>query len=192
MGGLIATVILSSRTIAPMSQVASLLTGYEQMKTGLSALNDLMKKEIERPDRKLFLRRPVFKGAIEFKDVTFRYPDETKNALTGVSFKINPMERVGIIGQVGSGKSTLAKILMGFYDPDEGSVFVDGIDIKQLDPADLRHNFSYVPQDVSLLSGSVRENITFKAPHSEDSEIIRAANIGCVTNLLTATPWGLM
>ncbi|MGE4498415.1 MAG: type I secretion system permease/ATPase, partial [Deferribacterales bacterium] len=191
MGGLIASVILSSRSIAPMSQAASLLTGYEQMKTGLSALNELMKKEIERPDRKLFLRRPVFKGAIEFKNVTFRYPDETKNALTGVSFKISPMERVGIIGQVGSGKSTLAKILMGFYDPDEGSVFVDGIDIKQIDPADLRHNFSYVPQDVSLLSGSVRENITFKAPHAEDQEILRAARIGSVNSFTDKHPMGL-
>lgn len=191
MGGLIATVILSSRSIAPMSQFASLLTGYEQMKTGLASLNDLMKKEIERPDRRLFLRRPIFKGAIEFKNVTFKYPDETKNALSNVSFKINPKERVGIIGQVGSGKSTLAKMLMGFYEPEEGSIFVDGIDIQQIDPADLRHNFSYVPQDVSLLSGTVRDNVTFKAPHAGDTEIIRAAQVGCVTAFTDRHPMGL-
>jgi ATP-binding cassette subfamily C protein LapB len=191
MGGLIATVILSSRTIAPMSQVASLLSNFEQMRTGLTALNDLMRKEIERPEKKLFLRRPVFKGAIEFKNVSFAYPDETKLALTGINLKINPKERIGIIGQVGSGKSTIAKILMGFYDPLEGSVFVDGIDIRQIDPADLRHNFSYVPQDVLLFSGTVRGNITFKAPHSDDESIIRAAQIGNVTSFTDRHPMGL-
>lgn len=191
MGGLIASVMLSARTIAPMSQVVSLLTGYEQMKTGLNSLNMLMQKDIERPDGKLFLRRPVFDGSIEFKNITFKYPDETNSALTDVSFKINPNEKVGIIGQVGSGKSTLAKILMGFYEPEEGSVFIDGIDIKQIDPADLRHNFSYVPQDISLFSGTVRENITFKAPHSEDHEIIRAATLGCVNHFTDRHPMGL-
>jgi ATP-binding cassette subfamily C protein LapB len=191
MGGLIASVILSSRSIAPMSQAASLLSGFEQTMTSLKSLNDLMAKEIERPEKKHFLSRPVFEGGIEFRNVTMRYPDETKNALQNVSFRINPKERVGIIGQVGSGKSTLAKILMGFYEPDEGSVFIDGIDIMQIDPADLRHNFSYVPQDVSLFSGTVRENITFKAPHTVDSEIIRASELGCVHYFANKHPKGL-
>lgn len=120
MGGLIATVILSSRTIAPMSQVASLLSNYQQMKTSLAALNDLMAKDVERPEQKSFLRRPVFNGAIEFKNVTFAYPDETSYALNGVNLKIEPKERVGIVGQVGSGKSTLSKLLLGLYSPAEG------------------------------------------------------------------------
>lgn len=191
MGGLIATVILSSRTIAPMSQVASLLSNYQQMKTSLAALNDLMAKDVERPEQKSFLRRPVFNGAIEFKNVTFAYPDETSYALNGVNLKIEPKERVGIVGQVGSGKSTLSKLLLGLYSPAEGAVFVDGIDIQQMDPADLRHNIGYVPQDVTLFSGSVRENIVFKAPHSDDEAILEAVKIGNVNVFTDKHPMGL-
>jgi len=191
MGGLIATVILSSRTIAPMSQVASLLSNYQQMKTSLTALNDLMNKDVERPEQKSFLRRPVFKGAIELKNVSFSYPDETNQALRDINLKIEPKERVGIVGQVGSGKSTLSKLLLGLYEPTEGSVFVDGIDIQQMDPADLRHNIGYVPQDVTLFSGTVRENIVFKAPHSDDEAILDAVNIGNVNVFTDKHPMGL-
>lgn len=191
MGGLIATVILSSRTIAPMSQVASLLSNYQQMKTSLNALNDLMDKDVERPEHKNFLRRPVFKGAIEFKNVSFCYPEETNQALAEVSLRINPGERVGIIGQVGSGKSTFSKLLLGLYEPTEGAVFVDGIDIQQMDPADLRHNVSYVPQDVTLFSGTVRENIVFKAPHSDDEAILEAVRVGTVNAFTDKHPMGL-
>ncbi|PLX68909.1 MAG: type I secretion system permease/ATPase [Denitrovibrio sp.] len=191
MGGLIATVILSSRTIAPMSQVASLLSNYQQMKTSLAGLNDLMNKEVERPEQKNFLRRPVFKGAVEFKNVSFSYPEETNVVLSGINLKINPNERIGIIGQVGSGKSTFSKLILGLYEPKEGSVFVDGIDIQQMDPADLRHNVSYVPQDVTLFSGTVRENIVFKAPHSDDEAILEAVKVGNVNSFTDKHPMGL-
>lgn len=191
MGGLIATVILSSRSIAPMSQVASLLSNYQQMKTALNALNDLMGKEVERPENKNFLRRPVFKGALEFKNVTFAYPEETNQALSGINLRIEARERVGIIGQVGSGKSTFSKLVLGLYEPTEGAVFVDGIDIQQIDPADLRHNISYVPQDVTLFSGTVRENIVFKAPHSDDEAILEAVKTGNVNAFTDRHPMGL-
>ena len=191
MGGLIAINMLSSRSIAPMSQVVSLLSNFEQMKAGLQSLNELMKKEVERPEEKQFIRRPAFKGDIEFKDVSFCYPDEQKEALTTVSFRIKPGEKVGIIGQVGSGKSTIAKILMGFYAPAEGAVFIDGLDIKQIDPVDLRHNFSFVPQDVVLFSGTVRDNITLKSPHADDQAIITAADVGGVNSFTDRHPMGM-
>jgi len=152
------------------------------MKVGLQSLNEFMDQEIERSDNKKFIRRPEFRGDIEIKNVSFSYPDEQKKALTDISFKLTPGEKVGIIGQVGSGKSTISKLLLGLYDPDEGSVFIDGLDIKQIDPADLRHNFSYVPQDVVLFSGTVRDNITLKSPHAVDDAIIRAAEIGHVNS----------
>jgi ATP-binding cassette subfamily C protein LapB len=191
MGALIATVMLSSRTIAPMSQVASLLTNYQQMRTSLAQLNALMEKDVERPEKKGFLRRPLFEGAIEFHDVTFSYPDEPQPALKNISFRINPKERVGIIGAVGSGKSTLSKLILGLYDPEEGSIFVDGIAVKQIDPADLRHNISYVPQDVTLFSGTIRDNIIFKAPHSDDKAIIYAAQVGNVISFSDRHALGL-
>jgi ATP-binding cassette subfamily C protein LapB len=191
MGGLIAINMLSSRSIAPMSQVVSLLSNFEQMKAGLESLNELMKLEVERPEQKQFIRRPAFKGEIEFKGVSFCYPDEQKTALSNVSFHLKPGEKVGIIGQVGSGKSTVSKILLGFYEASEGAVFIDGLDVKQIDPVDLRHNFSYVPQDVVLFSGTVRDNITIKSPHAGDQAIIAAANIGRVNIFTDRHPMGM-
>lgn len=191
MGGLIAVNILSSRAIAPMSQVVSLLSNFEQMKAGLQSLNELMNKDVERPEKKPFIRRKAFQGYLEFNNVSFAYPDETKNALTNVSFRIKPMDKVAIIGPVGSGKSTISKILLGFYDVTEGSVFIDGLDIKQIDPVDLRHNMGYVPQDVILFSGTVRENITLKSPHALDRQIISAAEIGRVNAFTDRYPLGM-
>lgn len=191
MGGLIAVNILASRTIAPWTQAAALLTNYQQMRTALNSLNDLMAKEEERPEGKPFIRRPDFRGDIEFKNVSFTYPDEQRQALKNLSFKIRAGERVGIIGPVGSGKSTLSSLLMGFYEPESGSVFLDGLDLKQIDPVDLRHNISYVPQEVTLFSGTVRDNITLKLPHANDEEIVRAATFGVVNALTDRHPLGM-
>jgi len=191
MGGLIAVNILASRSIAPMAQAVSLLVNFGQMKTALKSLNAFMELEIERPEEKRFIRRPDFQGEIEFKDVSFSYSEEDKKALEKVSFHLKPGERVGIIGQVGSGKSTISKILLGLYEPQEGAVFIDGLDIKQIDPVDLRHNFSYVPQDVVLFSGTVRDNITLKSPHADDQVIIQAAQIGGVNTFTDRHPLGL-
>ncbi len=191
MGGLIAVNILSGRSIAPMSQVVSLVSTYQQMAAALSYLTKLMQLEVERPEHKLFVRRPVFKGEIEFKGVDFSYPDDSRPALSNVTIRIRPGERVGIIGPVGSGKSTLGRLLLNFYEPSSGSISVDGIDIQQIDPADLRHNFSYVPQDVTLFSGTARENIVFKAPHTGDADVIRAAATGMVNAFSDKHPKGL-
>ncbi|WP_458774177.1 type I secretion system permease/ATPase [Desulforhopalus sp. 52FAK] len=191
MGGLIAVNILATRSIAPWTQAATLLTNYQQMKIGLQSLNTLMAKEEERPAGKRFIRRPDFKGDIEFSAVDFTYPDEEKKALKNINFKIAAGERVGIIGQVGSGKSTISSILMGFYEVESGAVFIDNLDIKQLDPVDLRHSFSYVPQEVTLFSGTVRDNITLPLPHATDDEIVKASNFGVVGALTNRHPLGM-
>ncbi|TKB24504.1 type I secretion system permease/ATPase [Desulfopila sp. IMCC35006] len=191
MGGLIAVNILATRSIAPWTQAASLLTNYQQMKTGLQSLNDLMAKKEERPDGKRFIRRPEFKGEIEFKNVDFSYPGEDQKALRNISFKIKAGERVGIIGQVGSGKSTLSNILLGFYEAGSGAVFIDNLDIKQIDPVDIRQNYNFVPQDVTLFSGTVRDNITLKSPHATDAEIVKAAGFGVVNALTDRHPLGM-
>lgn len=190
MGGLIATVMLSQRAIGPMGQFANLTSTYQQTATALNSLNELMDKEVERPTGKRFIQHPVFQGSIEFNNVVFTYPGESKPALNGLTFKLNPGEKIGIIGQVGSGKSTIEKLIMGFYQPDSGSILIDGIDITQLDPAELRHNINYVPQEVTLFSGDVRENIAYKAPYIEDDAIIRAAKIAGVDSFIRNHPSG--
>lgn len=190
MGGLIAAVILSSRTIAPMGQVASLLSNYEQTKTAYKSLEDIMKMPVERAGGKKFVRRASFSGNIEFKNVSFSYPDSTKSALEKVSFKINAGDKVAILGRNGSGKTTIEKLILGLYPPNEGSVLIDGIDINQIDPADLRRNIGYVPQDVILLKGTVCENIVYRAPYIDDEKIIKAANISGVDEYVNAHPLG--
>lgn len=190
MGGLIAAVILSSRAIAPMGQVAALIANFEQTRTAYKALDDIMKLPVERPEGKKFVRRERFSGRIEFKNVSFSYPESTKHALENVSFKINAGEKVGILGRNGSGKTTIEKLILGLYSPDNGSVLVDGIDINQIDPVDLRKNIGYVPQDVVLFHGTVRENIVYKAPYVDDETILKASKIGGVDEFIDSHPLG--
>ncbi|QKF92694.1 type I secretion system permease/ATPase [Campylobacter sp. CCUG 57310] len=190
MGGLIASVMLSSRAIAPMGQVASLLANFEQTKTAYESLQKIMEMPVERPDGKKFVRRTNFAGKIEFKNVSFTYPESTKASLDRVNFTINAGEKVGLIGRNGSGKTTIEKLILGLYSPTEGSVLIDGIDINQIDPADLRRNIGYVPQDVMLFKGTVRANIVYKAPHVDDMQIIKAAKVSGVDEYVDAHPLG--
>ena len=190
MGGLIAAVMLSSRAIAPMGQVASLAANFEQTKTAYQSLSKIMQMPVERPEGKKFVRRNSFDGKIEFKNVSFTYPDTTRGSLDRINFVIQPGEKVGIIGKNGSGKTTLQKLILGLYSPTEGSVLIDGIDINQIDPADLRRNIGYVPQDVVLFKGTVRENIVQKAPYVDDIQIIKAAKVSGVDEYVNAHPLG--
>jgi len=190
MGGLIAIVILTGKTLAPMGQVAGLMTNYEATLTSYNTLNDIISKTSERPTGKQFVQRPEFSGLIEFVDVTFSYPDTEVPALKNVSFVINPGEHVAIIGRIGSGKSTIAKLILGLFEPDSGQILIDGIDLKQIDPADLRKNLGYVSQDIMLFRGTVKDNITFRATHATDGAMIRAAQISGTAEFIKKHPRG--
>ncbi|OPA79814.1 type I secretion system permease/ATPase [Campylobacter pinnipediorum] len=190
MGGLIATVILSGRAIAPMGQVAALVANFEQTKTAYKGIDNIMNMPVERPEGKKFVRRNSFQGKIEFKNVSFTYPETVKGSLDRINFTIQAGEKVAIIGRNGSGKTTIQKLMLGLYAPTDGSVLIDGIDINQIDPADLRRNIGYVPQDVLLFKGTVRENIVQKAPYADDMQIIRAAKISGVDEYVNMHPLG--
>jgi ATP-binding cassette subfamily C protein LapB len=122
--------------------------------------------------------------------VNFNYPASPVPALKGISFKINPGERVGIIGRTGSGKTTIEKMMMKFYQPDSGSILIDGTEIHQIDPAELRHHIGYVPQDVVLFHGSIRDNIVIGAPHVDDAAVLRAAKLSGVMQFVDGHPEG--
>lgn len=189
-GGLIACTILTGRALAPVAQVASILTRYHQARASLDSLNHLMSLPVEREPGKKFLHRPKFKGAIEFKNISFKYPNQPVSALENVSFKIQAGERVGLIGKIGSGKSTIEKLMMGLYEPQEGSILIDDTDIRQLDPSELRRQIGYVAQDISLMFGSVKDNITLGARFADDSSILNAAEISGVTHFVNKHPAG--
>lgn len=189
-GGLIACTILVGRALAPLSQVASLLTRYYQSKAALDSLNTMMHLPVERPPGKSFVHRPRFQGGIEFKEVSFSYPGQTVPALRNMSFKIAPGERVGIIGRIGTGKTTIEKLILGLYHPTSGAVLIDGVDMEQIDPAELRRNIGYVPQDVVLFYGSVKDNIVMGAPYVGDGAMLRAAEIAGVSDFVNRHPLG--
>lgn len=180
LGGLIATVILSSRAIAPMGQLASLITSYEQTKTAYKNLDELMQKPIERPTGKQFVTKPKFDGELSFSNIDFSYPEVESHSLSNISFTAKPGEKIGIIGKIGSGKSTLANLITGIYAPTAGSVSLDGIDLQGIDPADLRRNVAYLSQDAVLFRGTFRDNITFKNPFVKDDALLKAAHVGGV------------
>ncbi len=190
MGGLIACYMLSSRAMAPIGQVAGLLVQYHNAATALAALDALMKQEVERPEDTNFISRQSFRGEIEFRDVSFHYPGQGVEALRNIALRIRAGERLAILGRVGSGKTTLEKLILGLYRPTGGAVLIDGIDQRQLDPAELRRHIGYVPQDVTLFYGTLRDNITIAAPLADDATVIRAAEVAGITDFANTHPQG--
>lgn len=190
MGALIAVVIISSRAISPMGQVASLLSTFHHTKVSFNALDEIMNMPVEHPQGKKFVNRPEYKGNIEFRNVNFSYPNSEKTSLNNVSFKIKAGEHFAIIGKIGSGKSTIQKLLLALYVPDDGAILIDNIDIKQLDPSELRKNIAYVSQDVLLFNGTVKENIVYRVPHIDDEKIIEAAQVSGVMDFVNKHPKG--
>ena len=190
MGALIASSMLASRALAPAGQIVGLLMQYQGARTAMENLNNVMDKPVERPAGKTFIERPQLRGEVEFRNVKFSYPGRSDSALDGLSFKIEPGERVALIGRVGSGKSTIQRLMMGLYQPTEGAVLLDGIDLRQLDPADVRRNVGYVSQDVMLFYGTLRENIAFGLPYADDSAIVAAAEIAGMSDLVNRHPRG--
>jgi ATP-binding cassette subfamily C protein LapB len=149
-----------------------------------------MKMPVERPAEKTFVPRPFLAGDIEFRDVSFSYPGVSQPALSKINLKIKAGEKVGIIGRIGSGKTTLEKLVLGLYAPTEGAVLVDGIDIKQIDPADLRRAIGYVPQDPVLFYGSLKYNLTLGAPFAEDDHMLEVARIAGIEDFAASHPDG--
>jgi len=190
MGALIASVILAGRVLTPISQAVTLVMSYDQTKIALQALDSIVNTEQERNPKKPFVKREELKGEIQFKHVDFHYPNEEHNSLEGVTFTIKQGEKVAILGRIGSGKSTIQKLLLNLYKPSSGSILLDGIDIQQIDPADLRHHIAYMPQDITLFSGTVKSNIVYGCSHIADREVINASDISGVKQFIDQHPLG--
>ena len=176
MGGLIACSILGGRAVAPLGQIAALLSRVTATRTAYRQLDGLMSARSEGPEGEP-LRPTVTEGRIEFRNVHFRYPGAPEKALEGITFTLEPGEHVALLGRVGSGKSTIARLLLGLYEPEEGVILLDGTDIRQLDPLDLRRRVGSAMQESLLISGSVRENIVLGRHGIDDEEMLRACEI---------------
>ena len=190
MGGLIACTMLAGRVMAPVGQLAGLLTQFQYAQISLGSVDQIMETPQERPEGARFLSRETFSGEIEFKDVTFSYPGSEMPSLVDVSFRIKPGEKVAILGRVGSGKSTLQKLAMGLFQPSEGAVLIDGIDLRQLDPAEYRKQVGYMPQDLTLFHGTLRDNIVIAHPYASDSDVLKAAEQANLLEFVNRHPQG--
>nr|WP_301101850.1 type I secretion system permease/ATPase [Propionivibrio sp.] len=190
MGGLIAITMLGGRAIAPLGQAVGLLMQFQNARMSLETLDKLMAQPVERPDASAFIHRPELEGEIEFRNVSFNYPGQGEAALQNVSLRVMPGEHVVILGRTGSGKTTLQKLMLGLYQPTDGVVRIDGIDLRQLDPADLRRNVGFVGQDATLFYGTLRENISIGATYADDSAIVLAAEVAGLTQFVNRHPKG--
>ncbi len=184
LGGLIACSILSGCALNPLSQIVNLLMRFNQSIAALKSLNMIIQMPVERSSNIQFLYQPHIKGSIEFQKVSFTYPNQKTEALKDISFRIAPGEKVGLVGRIGSGKSTLEKLILGLYEPSEGSILIDNTNICTLDPAVLRSHIGYIPQDIFLFYGTVRDNIAMGAENPSEKGIQIAGDLSGVNDFV--------
>ncbi|WP_375738880.1 type I secretion system permease/ATPase [Pseudomonas boanensis] len=189
-GALVACYMLNSRVLAPLGQIAGLITRYQQTRATMKSTNALMNLPQERESSQRPLERAQIKGNLELRDVEFSYPGQSTPALSHLNIKLAAGEKVGIIGRSGSGKSTLARLILNFYTPDKGQLLLDGIDLRQLDVADLRQHIGYVSHDLPLLAGSLRDNLTLGARYVSDERMLEVAELTGVADLARQHPQG--
>jgi ATP-binding cassette subfamily C protein LapB len=176
MGALIACSMLSGRAVAPLAQIATLLTRLTATRAAYRQLDGLMSMAPEGPPGQA-LRPARIEGRVALRNVSFAYPGTSEPAIRDVTLSIEPGERIGIVGRVGSGKSTLARLLLGLHEPQEGLIQIDGTDIRQFDPATMRAHVGTALQESVLLTGSIRENIILARGGIDDEEMLRAARL---------------
>ena len=192
MGAMIASVILAGRAMAPLMMVSSLLTRLQQSRRSLRGLNEIMKAPSEREDRgSKYINLEDFTPEVRFHDLEFQYGSDFGSVLKDLNLKIEPGERVAILGRIGSGKSTLLRLLMGFYQPSAGRIDVSGIDLRQLDPAELRRQIGYAQQEPTLLFGSLRSNLKAGCSWASDSMIWKAIERTGLADYVRSLPRGI-
>ena len=189
-GGLLVAYILASRAVNPVGKLVMLILQFNKARSGFRAIEKVMDSAIEHPTERDFISARHLKGNIEFVNVDFAYPDAARNALNNVSFTIKPGEHVAIMGEMGSGKTTIINLLMGFYAPKEGMILVDEVEMDQYAPAELRKEIAYVPQEIILLQGTIKENIALKHPGIDSHEIVEAARLSGALRYINQNPDG--
>ena len=190
-GSIIAVSILSTRTLSPITQLSSVLAKWQNMKASLDALDKVMSAEQERDPTKSYLRRVRMKGQIELKKAKFLHQGIEKASLQIESWKIPAGTKLGILGENGSGKSTLLRLLSGLYYPTEGTLTVDGLDIHQIDPVDVRSNIGLLPQEIQLYRGTIRDNLVPNVHKFSDEMLFAALDFGGIGEFVRRDERGL-
>ncbi len=190
MGALIAAVILSGRTLAPLSQLAAAMSRANSARQAYRSLSEIMREEDGQEEFQQRLSRPKLSGAMEFKNVSYTFPGSRAPVIRNLSLKIPAGQKVAIVGRMGSGKSTLARLAAGLVQPTEGSILIDGVDLRQIDKSDLRRNLGVMLQETWLFSGTLRENIQMGFYEYDDRHILNVARISGVDDFVSGHPSG--
>jgi ATP-binding cassette subfamily C protein LapB len=191
MGGIIAAVMLTGRAISPVAKLAGLMTRSNQTISALRQLDSLMDQEGEFENKAHLASRPKLSGSISAENISFSYPESDSASLKQMSINIKQGEKIAIVGRNGSGKTTLAKLLLGLYQPTAGSIRFDGLNHQQIHPSDLRRNIGYLPQDITLFHGTIRDNILFGTRQVTEYQLIRAVQLSGVDEFTDHETQGL-
>ena len=189
-GALIGAVILGGRIMSPLSQLANTLTKVNGAIAAYKNLSKLIGKSYNSAANLSPISRPSFGGEVEFKNVSFKFEGASQPVIKNLSFKITEGQKVALVGKMGSGKSTLSRLVAGIYEPTEGAILIDGVDVRQIDPSDTRKNIGIMLQESWLFSGTIRENIQMGFNEYDDEHLLRICKISCVDDFVGAHPKG--
>jgi ATP-binding cassette, subfamily C, bacterial LapB len=190
-GTIIAIGILTGRTLGPLAQVSSMLSRWSQVKSALTALELVANaRQAEEAGRK-YLRREKMTGAYELRHVEFRYDPQAAPTVEINAVAIPAGQHVAVLGSNGSGKSTLLRLLAGLYEPSKGRVLVDGIDLGQIHPRDLRRGIGYLGQEVRLIAGTIRDNLNMNQLERDDDRLLEALDFAGLGPFIRNHPRGL-
>ena len=189
-GALIGAVILGGRTMAPLSQLANTLSRVNGALAAYKNLSKLIGKKSSVVSNLSPISRPSFRGEIEFKNVSYTFEGSKQAIINDISFKIPAGQKVALVGKMGSGKSTLSKLIAGILEPTSGAILIDGVDVRQIDPADTRKNIGVMLQDSWLFSGTIRENIQMGFNEYDDEHVLKICKVAGVDDFVGAQPKG--
>ena len=189
-GTIIAVSILTSRTLAPVTQLSSIVVRWKQVGASLTVLDTLIDSAQDRPQDREFLTCPILEGRIAVDSLQFNY-DEQSPVLNISGLRVAAGERIALLGPNGSGKTSFLKVIAGMFDFSNGSLSIDGYDIRQIDPYDLRRNVYYLPQEVKLFAGTLRDNLAFGSNRWSEAQTVAALDFAGLSNLVANNPKGL-
>jgi ATP-binding cassette subfamily B protein len=190
-GSVIASMMLAWRIIGPVQTAFANLTRIDRVRNAAAQIDRLMTLRGERPPASPYAAARDYRGRIEFERVSFRYSLDTDPALIGATLAIEPGTLVVVTGPNGGGKSTLLKLLAGLYQPQAGSVRLDAMDLRQIDPVELRRLVGYVPQECSLFRGTIAQNLRLVRPAATGEELTRALALAGALNDVALLPEGI-
>jgi len=190
-GALIASMMLMWRVLTPLQTAFVNMTRLERITSATRQIDTLMRIQGERQENAASPIARGLEGRIEFARVSFRYSMNVDPALIGVEFRVQPGEMVAISGPNGGGKSTLLKMLLGMYQPQAGSILIDGVDIRQLDSQELRRLIGYAPQDMQFFRATIAQNLRMARPDATDDEVYQALDMAGALDTVLSLPRGI-